>query len=1695
MSETTRIAEIRITVNADGAEAGLRPAIDAARQAERALSGVGAGSNESARAQRNLIQAIQQSTAQMEAGSRSSAQYYETLARHRGVDGQALEPYLNQLRAIESAQGRAGASAADVGNVIKGALGAAFGDLSLAGFLKQVVSAQRELDQLGAQLTGAVGSSKGAGEAFKALQKFAAATPYSVREATEAFVKLQREGLDPSEQALRSYGNMAAGLGVSLDQMVGAVAGAAGGDFDALGQLGITAAANGDKVTMTFRGVATTIGNSASEIESYLQTLGETDFASAMALRTATLDGAIGNLGDTWSATLQAISGSGIGDVVQEGALGVSAALTDLQTMLGAVTDAADEQGRSLGLVNVIHQGLTTAFEAVTVLGVNVAYVFRTIGKEIGGTAAQVAAVLQGEFAQARTIGQLMKADAERDRKEVDAKSAAILGAVEKARKAAQLAPGAAATDVLAQFRAPPESTGVRPAAPRRREQPKRDSEALAGDVGTLSKRYAQEMQAIEGLSGARAGLLKQQPALQEAAAQEAAARKAQDEFNRQYAQGLEATGAVYAKSIKDAEEEAARNEEIARTFGLTKLAIEELEIARLEEQLAQRSSIGMTLDQIEYLEQLIGAKKRNAAAIGKVEQLESGKKALDELNQFLDPAKAQTFGDALKGAFGSAGEALSKLLQSYDGLAKGQAEIAKHRATAEKERGAGNLTEVQYLEKISALQRKETKDRMSGYGSMASAAAGFFGEQSRGYDALMAVSKVFHAAELAMTVAELVPKGISAVLSQGSGDPYSAFGRMAAMAAIVAGLGVAIGGVAGGGPSLSESRQKSQGTGSVLGSDAKSESISRSLDNIESATLQGLGLSNGMLTSLRNIEAGIVQFASLLVRTTGVTGDFGGDFASRGSADAFGRSDLGLSMAVFPVLGPLLDKITGGWLGKITGSVLGSIFGGKTTVEDTGFVLAKATFGKILAGGTDAAQYADIKKDGGWFSSDKRSTRLESLGAEGNRQIAGILTSLYDTVFEAGTMIGLGADAFSAQLNSFVVDIGKVSFKGMSNEDIQKELEAVFSKLGDDLARYGVGGLEQFQKVGEGYFETLTRVATNYQAVTAVTQSMGIAFDAVGVASVGARERLVDLAGGIDEFTSSADQFLADFYTDQERADALRARIAPTLEQFGIASGNEDSLKQFRNVVTGLDLTTEAGARAYATLMQIAPAFKQIADIDAARLEERAGLQDELDQITLSPQQLRDKERMKVDESNRSLFDEVRILTERKGLQEQLDQMTMSSTEQLAKQREALDESNRALFDQVQAIKAKTVAEQQAKALADTLMGNVDSAFSTLQGVVNREKSLLQERINVEQKLVDKHRALSDALRGALDGMTLPGRELDDRQDAQARIQAALAIARSGGVLPEADSLRSALSVLGRDSAALFSNEQDYLRDFYVTRLGIEDLADLTDETLSVEMQSLKLLEDQVKLYDEMLKREQEQIDVLKGISTTGLSIEQALQALHGALASAGANPAISATSRINDAYQSALGRTPDTAGLEYWKNLAAGGTSTDTIVDGIKNSAEARIQKLYKEVFGRPADAGGLNYWIDRLNAGVSLDTIRQAFAESDEAKNKLSSLAVGTNHVPADMPVMIHEGERVIPAADNRELMRRLSSPDSDSALAVAVERLTEAVERQARTTGALEAAFDQTQRNTRRMADGLEVVTDGFNAIRTKQEVTT
>lgn len=146
------------------------------------------------------------------------------------------------------------------------------------------------------------GNQSAADAAFKQIQGFAAETPYEMEQVLDAFIKLKNLGLDPSEEALSSYGNTASAMGKSLNQMIEAVADASTGEFERLKEFGIKSKSEGDKVSFTFQGVTTKVGKNAAEIQKYLLGIGNVNFAGAMERQSQTFNGRLSTLKDNFSS-------------------------------------------------------------------------------------------------------------------------------------------------------------------------------------------------------------------------------------------------------------------------------------------------------------------------------------------------------------------------------------------------------------------------------------------------------------------------------------------------------------------------------------------------------------------------------------------------------------------------------------------------------------------------------------------------------------------------------------------------------------------------------------------------------------------------------------------------------------------------------------------------------------------------------------------------------------------------------------------------------------------------------------------------------------------------------------------------------------------------------------------------------------------------------------------------------------------------------------------------------------------------------------------------------------------------------------------------------------------------------------------------------------------------------------------------
>ncbi|MDY0965429.1 DUF4214 domain-containing protein [Massilia sp. CFBP9026] len=827
----------------------------------------------------------------------------------------------------------------------------------------------------------------------------------------------------------------------------------------------------------------------------------------------------------------------------------------------------------------------------------------------------------------------------------------------------------------------------------------------------------------------------------------------------------------------------------------------------------------------------------------------------------------------------------------------------------------------------------------------------------------------------------------------------------------------------------------------------------------------QGLATASGQaLTPLANGLGAAAGIAG------GVFGGVMGGRALSNGYSAFGGSGnstvnagTAIGAAVGTIVGPLGTAL-GSLVGGLLGGAVNRLFGHKPK-EVVGSNLA----GTLGEGGFDGKVIQEWKQKGGWFRSDKSGFDRVDVAPEMDQALSDAYGVMKVSTKAFAEALGVDASSIARRTDAINIAIGK------TDAETQANITAYFEGLANTMATDLVPELANVQQKGESASAALQRLATSYAVIDDALASIGVTFGAVGVSSLAARERLLLAAGGLDAFASGVQFFQQNFLSETERNAPVLKAVTEQMAALGLAS--VDTRDEFKQVVLDLidsgALATEEGAKRYAALMALQASFAQVypaAESDAQRASA--------------------------------------ALEQRKQLQAEYDALTMTSAQQqtvaLEQQRAALDESVRALFDQVQALKAQKAAAEDAKAAAATLLSGVDSAFATLQRVVSREKAALQASVDVHAAAVNRLQSLAQLLNGTLSSMSSPEQQLAQRAAAQAQIRAALAKAQAGGALPDADSLRDALSAVSRDASSQFSSYNDYLLDLYQTQNDIASLAGITDAALSVEERSLRALEDQLTRLDQIVENGQAQIDALNGQATGLLTLSQAVEALAAALGAAQANPIIGGTSAITDAYQQLLGRAPDVDGLAYWQDRLANGASQDAVIDSIKNSPEAQIKKLYGEVLDRTADAEGLNYWMDRLKGGISLDAIRDTFQNSDEAK-KLRGIpgfatggdfAGGWRIVGEDGPELEATGPaRIFNANQTKDMFSRLGNPaDNGVVLARAVSDMhVELARLRAENTQLrqeMNAGLGAIAKNTMDTADHLDAATRGSVPFATK-----
>lgn len=789
---------------------------------------------------------------------------------------------------------------------------------------------------------------------------------------------------------------------------------------------------------------------------------------------------------------------------------------------------------------------------------------------------------------------------------------------------------------------------------------------------------------------------------------------------------------------------------------------------------------------------------------------------------------------------FGELGTSIGGAITSMISLAQTQekhdANVLKAKAELAKfdDRDDGD-DKKKALKDLEKAEKARTIAELDGYAAAAGSAKKMFKEKTGAYKAFAAVEKTLHVISMAMKVKEMIQDGIglaTKVAKNGVGMASDAMAAGvagvkavvnaiaslpfplniaagAATAAVVAGL---LGSIGGKGPSVgsasfvpnAEQRQETQGTGmsydsqgnkvenggGVFGdSGAKLDSINKGIQTIKDNSIEGLFYDNRMLKALESIAQSITGAAQSIYSTPGI------------------RS--GLNFGSMPGTG--LDK---NWYQDIPliGGLLGGVFGGGTTatasIQDAGIQLRGTLEGVATGMYNSVMQYKDVltqfKEDGGWFGSDdywstlgRETNAVTSEVSSAFRDVFASAKELFTNVADsAGISSQAVTDAFSKQVTNL-----DISLKGLSGEDVVKELNASISSELDKVAKTLFSGFEKFKQFGEGYTDTVIRVVDANMKIDTALRAMGSTFDVtkdkieqVTIKMLGSSitfdtlvskfdisEAIVKMSGSLENFNDQAKFFIDNFLTDTERMAITSKGVKNAFDALNLSSNM--SRDQFRQLVRAQDLSTQTGRSMYQGLMDIQESFFKVtqritdlqtksSELEISLLQAQGRTSEATAALELLATEGMNQAELAVYNYNKSLQAQIDLAiaaekanTERLSLEQKVLQIFGDTAKLRELELEKVDINNKALQTYIWYLEdAKTSISEYSAELKEAET-NLSAAVSAITSAENKIKTIREQAtadyVSATQKVAEAQQAIADIAAQAAQRMYDLGKSL----------------------------------------------------------------------------------------------------------------------------------------------------------------------------------------------------------------------------------------------------------------------------------------------------------------------------------------------
>lgn len=162
----------------------------------------------------------------------------------------------------------------------------------------------KAFEDLSAKISGVTGDLQSAEKVFWELNGLEDETTISTQKLADSLLYLNKYGISVTSKDLKDLSALSLGLNKDLETVSSAIGKATQGRYNELKNLGFAVQEEGNKLSVTFKGVTTEIGKDAESIKNYLSSIGESKFSDVLNNKLNTTEAALGRFQNAWG-TLQ----------------------------------------------------------------------------------------------------------------------------------------------------------------------------------------------------------------------------------------------------------------------------------------------------------------------------------------------------------------------------------------------------------------------------------------------------------------------------------------------------------------------------------------------------------------------------------------------------------------------------------------------------------------------------------------------------------------------------------------------------------------------------------------------------------------------------------------------------------------------------------------------------------------------------------------------------------------------------------------------------------------------------------------------------------------------------------------------------------------------------------------------------------------------------------------------------------------------------------------------------------------------------------------------------------------------------------------------------------------------------------------------------------------------------------------------